>query len=389
MFKTFLHTIINQWRRIFNDEGVILIMVAAPIIYATIYSLTYGTQVLRNIPIGVIDHSHTSHSRSLIQEMDAGANIYIAYEPCDMKEAKKLFFERKIYGIVYIPASFDTKLLRGEQATLSLYLDASYMLMYRQLFQELAALISAQNASLEFSSLSSEDINPEQAQAITTPVKHDSHILFNPYLGYGTFLMPSVIILILQQTLLIGAGMIAGTDNKKQKVTSQTHSPLGFIMGKIAAYTSIYTIITLYLIKIHFKLFHYPCNGAGLDMAIFLGIYLVACSLMAVAVAQLFSQRETSLMMLLWSSIPLLLLSGVSYPIEAMPKALQWLSWLFPSTHGIKGFTKIQMAEASLQEVGHEITALLWLGGIYFTIAYIYELHKKSYHHQTFNKLKI
>ena len=379
MLKTILHTTLNQWRRIFRDEGVLLIMVAAPIIYATIYSLTYGTQVLRNIPIGVVDHSHSSRSRQLTQEMDAGANIFVAYEPCDMEEAKRLFFERKIYGIVYIPASFDVHLLRGEQATLSLYLDASYMLMYRQSFQELAALISAQNASIEFSSLTSEGINPVQAQAITTPARYFGHNLFNPYLGYGTFLMPAVIILILQQTLLIGAGMIAGSECRKQRALAQTsYSPLGLIIGKVVAYASIYAVIALYLINIHFKLFHYPCNGAGLDMVVFLGIYLVVCSLMAVVVAQLFSQREGSLMMLLWSSIPLLLLSGVSYPIEAMPKALQWLSWLVPSTHGIGGFSRLQMAGAKLGEVRKEALALLLLGCIYFTIAYAHELRKKN-----------
>ena len=381
MFKTLLHTILDEWRRIFSDEGVILIMIAAPIIYATIYSCIYGTQVLHNIPIGVIDHSHTSLSRNLIQKMDAGANIYIAYEPSDMEQAKKLFYERKIYSIVYIPSSFDKNILRGEQATLSLYLDASYLLVYRQTFHELTSLIGSQNIAIEYSNLIAEEVTPQQAQTITTPVIYNSHNLFNPYLGYGTFLMPPVIILILQQTLLIGAGMIAGTKPRRIRLSSQHRSAIGSILGKVIAYSSIYAIIALYLVNIHFRLFHYPDNSTSANTTIFLGLYLLVCSMMATAIATLFSRRETSLMTLLWSSIPLLMLSGASYPLEAMPRALQWLSWIFPSTHGIRGFCLIHMTGASLCDVWQEIINLLTLGCVYLLLAYIgYSLKKHAFH---------
>ncbi|MBQ2373695.1 MAG: ABC transporter permease [Alistipes sp.] len=391
MHKEFFRTILNQWRTIFHDEGVILIMIAAPIIYATIYSLTYGTQVLRDIPIGVIDNSHTHLSRSLIEKMDAGANIYVAYEPCDMEEAKRLFHNRQIYGIVYIPSNFANQLLNNEQATLSLYLDASYMLMYRQTFQELAALISTQNATIEYSNLLSAGINPPQAQAITTPVRYNSHTLFNPYLGYGTFIMPPIIILILQQTLLIGAGMIAATRHKHEATPLQPLATALLILGKATAYTLIYTIIALYLINIHFKLFHYPCNGTALDLTIFLGLYLFVCSLLAVAISALFKRREASLMTLLWSSIPLLMLSGASYPHQSIPKVWQLISLCFPSTHGINGFSKIQTAGASISEAWREVNSLVVLGVVFFVIASLQSIYsnKKASSSQSNNKLSI
>lgn len=391
MHKEFFRTILNQWRTIFHDEGVILIMIAAPIIYATIYSLTYGTQVLRDIPIGVIDNSHTHLSRSLIEKMDAGANIYVAYEPCDMEEAKRLFHNRQIYGIVYIPSNFANQLLNNEQATLSLYLDASYMLMYRQTFQELAALISTQNATIEYSNLLSAGINPLQAQAITTPVRYNGHTLLNPYLGYGTFIMPPIIILILQQTLLIGAGMIAATRHKHEATPLQPLATALLILGKATAYTLIYTIITLYLINIHFKLFHYPCNGTALDLTIFLGLYLFVCSLLAVAISALFKRREASLMTLLWSSIPLLMLSGASYPHQSIPKVWQLISLCFPSTHGINGFSKIQTAGASISETWQEVNSLVVLGVVFFVIAYLQSIYsnKKASSSQSNNKLSI
>lgn len=138
-WQQFRTVVRNEYGSIFTDAGVILVLVLALLIYSTLYSLAYGTQVLRNVPIGVIDMSNTSTSRQLINTFNAGPNVYVAYEPGDMDEAKHLFYDREIYGVVYIPSDYEEKLLGGQQAVVSLYVDASYFLMYRQAFQELVS----------------------------------------------------------------------------------------------------------------------------------------------------------------------------------------------------------------------------------------------------------
>ncbi len=97
----------NEFLTIFKDGGAMLILVFALIIYATVYSLAYGAQVLRNVPIGVVDECRTPSSRSLIDTFNAGPNTYVAYTPPSMEEAKELFYSRKIYGVVYIPANYE------------------------------------------------------------------------------------------------------------------------------------------------------------------------------------------------------------------------------------------------------------------------------------------
>ncbi len=201
----------NEYAHIFRDAGVILIMVFAPIIYATIYSTTYGSQVLRNVPIGVVDMSKTDASRKLVEAIGMGPNTVIAYELDDMTKAERKFYERDIYGIIYIPDNYEKMLLGGQMATVSICLDTSYMLMYRQAFQEMVAGINTTGAMVEFQRLIARGAEIPQAKAITQPVIYQGHSLFNPYLGYGTFVMPPIIMLIIQQTLLIGIGMIGGT----------------------------------------------------------------------------------------------------------------------------------------------------------------------------------
>ena len=91
-YRTELASVIrNEYKAVFTDGGVLLVMVLAIFIYSTLYASAYAPEVLRNVPIGVIDESQTPSSRELIRTFDAGPNTYVAYEPSGMEEAEELF----------------------------------------------------------------------------------------------------------------------------------------------------------------------------------------------------------------------------------------------------------------------------------------------------------
>ena len=294
----FRTVIAGEYRAIFTDPGVLLILVFALLIYSTLYSLAYGSEVLRNVPIGVVDESRTSSSRMLTDAFDAGPNTVVAYEPTDMKEAERLFFDRKIYGVVYIPEDYERRLLGGSQANVALYVDASYFLMYRQVFQELVTTIGRTGAMVEFQRLIARGADIPQATAVTQPVIYQAENLFNPYLGYGSFVMPAIIIVIIQQTMLIGIGMIGGTwrefglYRKLCPPGRRRMSTLPIVAGKALVYASVYAVTSLYILDLHYRLFHFPMNGAAGTVAAFMIPYLLACITMGIAVSTLFRYRE-------------------------------------------------------------------------------------------------
>lgn len=371
----------NEYRTIFSDGGVMLILIFALFIYATAYSLAYAPQVLRNVPIGVIDLSQTSTSRALTETFNAGPNTYVAYQPADMAEAKKLFFDREIYGIVYIPSDYEEKLLGGQQAVVAIYCDASYFLMYRQVFQEVVTTIGNTGAMVEFQRLIAKGANIPQAQATTQPVIYQARNIFNPYLGYGTFVMPAIIMVIIQQTMLIGIGMIGGTwrefglYRKLCPPGRRRMSTLPIVAGKALVYASVYAVTSLYILDLHYRLFHFPMNGAAGTVAAFMIPYLLACITMGIAVSTLFRYREQSIMLLLWTSIPILMLSGASFPREAIPEWLYALGQVFPSSHGVNAFIRIRSMGASFAEVLPEIRTL-WIMTIVYGAMACFGIHR-------------
>lgn len=374
-YNEFRSIVSTEFNHIRKDEGVILILIFAIIIYATVYSLAYSNEVLRDIPIAVVDHSQTSESRELTDMIDAAPNVFISYSPASMDEAKELLYNRYIYGIIYIPQSYEKSLLRAEPTTIGIYADASYFLMYRQIFSDIVAVVTHIGGRVKENRLIVAGANAYQADVISEPIVYRSKSLFNPYLGYGSFIMPAILILLIQQTLLVGIGMVGGTwrelgvyDRLKMQGKKQI-STLPIVFGKSLVYFVIYAATTLYILGVHYKMFHYPMNGEASTIILFLLPYLLSSIFLGIAISSLFKYRESSMLYLLWTSIPLLLLSGASMPEEAIPSWLYSFGKIFPSSSGIDGFLAIQSMGADLSDVMPQYRLLWILTGVYFVLA--------------------
>lgn len=375
-WREFRSVVRAEYGHIFSDAGVVLVLVFAMLIYTTLYSLAYRNEVLRDIPIAVVDHSRTASSRQLISTLDAAQNITVTHKPASMDEAESLFYARDVNGVVYIPADYERKLLRGgEQVKVGVYVDASYFLMYRQAYANIATVVVGTGAKVNYVRLLQGGATVQQAETIVQPVAYTSKNVFNPYLGYGTFVMPAIIMVIIQQTLLIGLGMIGGTWRefgvyRKLVVPGERRlSTVPLVLGKTTAYMSIYAVTLLYVLGIHYKMFHFPMNAPFGQLAAFMTPYVLACIFMGIAVSTLFRYRENSLLYLLWTSIPALLISGASIPKEAIPSWICTLGKALPSSSGVEGFVRMQTMGASLREVSSELTTLWILCAVYFVLA--------------------
>lgn len=374
-YRQFVSTLRHEYRFIFHDPGAILIIIGAIFIYSTAYSLAYGPQVLRNVPIAVVDHSNTASSRQLCRAMDATPNLWVAYKPTSMTDAKQMFLARDVNGIVVIPADYEKKVMRGEKVNLAVYADASYFLMYRQVFFDITSSVLTTGAEIEWLRFVSKGVPAKQAETLSDPVGSKIENLYNPYGGYATFIMPAIIMVIIQQTLLVGIGLIGGTWRERGLYRSlipqgeKRLSILPLVLGKSVVYLSIYTVTLLYILGFHYKVFGYPMHASFLQVVAFLLPYLLACTFMGIALSTVFRHRENSLLFLLFASIPFLMLSGASIPQESMPAWLFAFGKVIPSSNAVDGFIRLQSMGASLSEISSQLILLWILAGVYLLLA--------------------
>lgn len=365
-----LYAIRNEFRMIFSDGGVLLILVFAMLIYTTIYSLAYGKEVVESVAIAVVDSDKTPSSRVLINGLSSGPNTAVCYEVESEDEARQLFYERKVYGIVVIPNGFEGDLLSGKQANIATILDGSHLLLYRQVLEQATKDALTDGATIEAMRMVAMGVDDVAAAAIIQPVEYEEHVLHNSAMGYGSFVMPSIVVVVIQQTLLIGLAML-GVRRKKMPVSNA--SIMIGIFAKILTYLIIYGINLIIILGVLWPIFGFPYEGRTIDVVVVFTLYITASVALGLALSHLFSKREEPLMLLLWSSIPILLLAGVSYPKEAFPEWLHLLGRVFPSSSAVNAYVNIGTAGASLGNVMTDIVTLVVLSVLYICLAFFAE----------------
>lgn len=364
---------------ILHDEGVVMFCIIVPLFYPLLYSMIYETETIHEVPVTVIDDSKTALSREFIRKFDATAWVKVIGLSTDVEDARERIKKQETYGFIKIPEDFSDRIAREEQAFIGMYGDMSGMLYYKGI------LIAATDVSLDLN----EKIKIERMPAITAadedlityPVTNRDVALFNPQQGFATFLIPAVLMLIIQQTLLLGIGMADGTAHEQREYTRimtfgrRFRGLLDVILGRTVAYYLLYAVCVAYMVCIVPRLFGITQIGDGLTILWFLIPYLLDCIFFAQVMAVLIRNREISILIFVVTSLPILFISGISWPGVAVPPFWKGVSWLFPTTFGINGFVRINTLGATLHQVSFE-WGMLWLQSIcYFTILYL-RLHR-------------
>lgn len=350
----------DEWRRVWHDEGVVLIVVFALFIYSISYSLGYGGEVLNEVPVAVVGGNSGSISRSLTHKLNASPKIRVAHETSDISEAEQLLVARQVWGVVALSPDLDSDILAERQSRVAILGDASYFLAYREVAEGAVSAIQAMNA----------EIIEQRDGAYNPPILFEQRNLFNAELGYGVFVMPAIILLIVQQTALIGIGMVSASRRERnEKYCSD--SPVAITIGRTLTYLAIYALTLGFMLTIHYSLFDYPMRGTWWQCAAIIAPYLLAVILLAQAVGALFRRRESSIVWLLWLSIPFLLVSGVSLPPQAFPQWLYFIGKAIPSSSAVDAWIRVQTMGASLTDIAPELTILWVLVVFYGTMAIV------------------
>ena len=339
----------DEWHRVWHDEGVVLIAVFALFIYAVSYSLGYGGEVLNEVPIAVVGNEEKGVNQQLIREIDASPKVRVAYEVADMNEVKRLLAERKIWDAVALSPNLEEKVLSGRQGRVAILGDASYFLAYREVAEGAVTAIQAMNA----------EIIEQRNGAYNPPIIYEQRNLFNPSLGYGVFVMPAIILLIVQQTALIGIGMVSATRRERGEQYG-VKSPFAITIGRTLTYLAIYATTLGFMLTVHYSLFDYPMRAPWWRCVAVILPYLLAVIFLAQSIGALFRRRESSILWLLWLSIPFLLVSGVSLPPQAFPKWLYIIGRAVPSSSAVDAWIAIQSRGASLSDIAPELI-VLWI----------------------------
>ncbi len=370
-----MHSLSYVWKdelkKIFKDSGVMIFFILVPIIYPIIYGAVYSKEVVRDAKMVVVDASDTYLSREFVRRVDASPDVKVVDVLRDMEKARRMVDEGKAYGILFIPGDFSKILHKHEeQAHISVYCDMSSLLYYK------AFLLTATEVSLEMGSewqkRNKSAYTVEMENIAVHPIPSESITMFNPAGGFSSFLLPGILILVIQQTLILGIGMLSGTARERNRfntivpINKHYKGTLRVVMGKALAYLLVYAVMCIWVFIVVPRIFDLPRLAHPIMLLTFLLPYLLASIFLAMTLSGLMKSRESPMLVFLFLSVPLLFMSGITWPREGIPTFWRMFGYLFPSTGAIHGYIRINSMGASLYDVAFEYRLLWFQVGVYF-----------------------
>ena len=365
----------QEIKQVFRDEGVLIFCIIVPLAYPLLYSWIYNNEVVHEVPVVVVDQSHSQLSRQFVRMCDASPDVKIISYAEDLDDAQSLVSRQIVKGIYLIPSDFSTKINRMEQAVISVYCDMSLMLTYKAIYMTSMQVSQAMGAEIQ-KKVSGNYTDREDA-ITTRPLDFEDVPAFNPAGGYGNFIIPGVLMLILQQTLVLGIGLAAGTARERNRYSdlvpiNRCYSGVyRIICGKALCYLMVYAVMSAWLTMVVPRIFSFISLIHWQDLLALMVPYLLACVFFGMTVSCLVHYRENVMLLMVFVSLPLLFMTGVSWPQSNIPGAWQGVSWLFPSTFGVRAFVRMNTMGGVLSDVVSEIRCLWIQAAAYFGFACI------------------
>lgn len=327
-FRNLLKYYFETFKNIGKNSSILTTMVLSVFLYSFFYPAAYQSQTAENLPIVIVDEEQSNISHIIINQIGKSPNINIKAITTNFEEAKQMVQQQRADGILLLPENLSNSIARGEAGGIGLYLSAAYFLKTKQIGLGLATAI--------------EHAVAEQAQKfgqvshfeLSLPIHQIA--LFNPLSGYGSYIFPAVAPLIIHQTIVLGLCMlIAGYRERRWKATTAE------FLGIYFAALTIGCLGCFYLFGFTFWWNDYPRGGNFWGMLIAVPIFISSTIALAMVLASYLDISERAGHLIVFTSIPLFLLSGAAWPLQAMPIWMQYFANILPSTQGINLFIQL------------------------------------------------
>ena len=368
--KNFLSIVKSEFNHFFHEYGAILIMVVGVIVYSLFYAMPYSSEVIKDAPIAVIDFDRTNLSREFTKNLNATDYVKVVSTPTSMHEAQKDFYRNKTRGIAVIPKDFEKDILRGRQSTIAIYADTSYLIIYKSVYTGTVQTAINMGARIEVGKLMKSGVPKQLAMNIKQPFEFVQTPLYNAAGGYETYVYPSILVMILHQTLVVGLGLMQGTRNELKENYCKKEEDIPFtLFARCTTYVLLYLFYSLIIFLIFPAIFVYPMAYNIIPLFALLIPMYYAAAFFSHTISYFFKTRESALLILVVTSLIFIFLPGFIWPKESIPQWINILAEFIPATSGVDGIIKINQMGGTFWNIKYNFLWLIFLCIFYFILS--------------------
>jgi ABC-2 type transport system permease protein len=259
---------------VLSIRGAFILLVMGPLVYGFYYPQPYLNQILRKIPIAVVDNDMSELSRRIVQTLDASGAASVVVRAETLAEARLAVDRGEALAVVGIPPGTERDVLKGNTVHIPVYADATYLFIFRTSASGIGTAIGTLSSELAAGGARTDGSLVKATLASASPADVLLQPVFNPVGGYASYIVPAAFVLILQQMLLIGASMLTVI------AIAQTGGAFTSVLGRGVAHLTIFLpSLALYFIVLP-RFYGFSTLGQPLQLFALASLFTLATSFM-------------------------------------------------------------------------------------------------------------
>lgn len=366
-----------ECRSILRSLPILVVLGGGIFMYGILYNYMYSPNVLREVPVVVVDESRTPLSRHYIRLLDATPQVRVQGVIANMPEARKRMKETEVAGILSLPADFEAKVGRGEEAVFVSFNNTMAFLSYAAIKEASSGAMLSLDDAVRPGQVVFLEPNVVQPVVNTPSIEVQGFALYNESGGYATYLIPAVLMVIIFQTMLMVISMRCGKENEQRmrplmwvsRHDSSWGMAMNIVIGKSVIYVGFYVLFSVFLLGLLPLIYDLPHLASPLLLIQLLTPYLFATAFFGLSCSVFFKDSDAPLLLIAFFSVGLLFLSGISWPLELMPWPWRLLHCLIPAPVGVLAFVKANSMGADWGDMSREMILMWGQCAVYFVLA--------------------
>lgn len=346
-----------EWRFLLGrGRSTLVVLLGIPFLYPVAISWLYAADQPVERPVLVVDDDNSALSRRVMLDLEATRDLRIAGRPGSPDEGFREVLAGRAEALLWIPADFSATVKRGRQAHLKLWINSGNMLTYAVAYPAVSAVVQHLDEDLGAAHLRSRGVPGDRADQRVMPIRRDERFLYHADLSYGGFLIPAVMLVVLQQLVLVGLTFSTGF-GRETGTLSDPRRPWASAWGKALAHLPVYWLGSCFLALGLFPFFGWP-SGWPLSLLALMAAFVVAMLPVAVMVAGAVRDRYSAFLLLMLLSTPVFMAAGWAWPTDQLPGYLQVLSAALPLTPALSALRIVSLKTGDLRVIAPQLLHL-------------------------------
>lgn len=351
----------EEWRLFLNSKVMWAILFVLPLLTVVLIGVEFDGEVIRNVPMAVLDMDQTTFSRMLIDSFDQNETFRIDYFPDSEKVMETLFKNSKVKVGMIIPKGFAEDVANLNAPEVLMVYDGSQMSVTSVTKAKAMEILITYKAGATIRQLTGRlNIPNDEAFNIAQAFQFRSRVLYNPSKSFKDFLSPIFLAGCLQSALVLTATLAVD----HSIYTRRRRERIGYAAGKTLFYSLLSSISFLLCFLVQTVVFKTTFRGNLISALILAAGLSFAVSSFCVLISAVMKNRVIALIAGAVVFIPNAVMAGTTWPLGSMPVGYQSFAHYMPFAHFAVNLRDIYLKGVSLTHLQGDVIYLVAFGFI-------------------------